>query len=146
FVVFFFGLGALLTSLLVAVVPPIAGSIPLQVLIWLGFSTVSLFGLRRVFSGWFKGRRFGEGDTREYIGKPAKVIEAITPDHPGRIRFGGTTWVAESYTESFNTGDRVEILARDGMTFIVTDSISGLPPPLDEQSPPEPPDQSAADE
>lgn len=128
FVIFFFGLGALINALLTAIFPGLAGNIPLQVITWLGMSTVSLFGLRRTFSRWMKGRRFGEDDQQEYIGRGVKVIEEITPDHPGRIRFDGTTWIAESYTESFRPGDRVEILARDGAHFIVTDSITGLSP------------------
>ena len=118
FVVFFFGLGALLNSAIVALFPSIG--IPFQILMWLGLSAATLFGLRRYVSLWFRGRAFSEGAQKEYLGKPAKVIEAIGPDHPGRIRFGGTTWVAESYTEHFKPGDRVEIIKREGMHFVVT--------------------------
>ena len=118
FVIFFFGLGALLNSALVALFPML--SIPLQILTFLGFSAASLFGLRRYVSRWFRGRAFSEEDQKEYLGKSARVIEAIEPEKPGRIRFGGTTWVAESYTEYFRPGDRVEIIKRDGMHFVVT--------------------------
>ncbi|MFP4114871.1 MAG: NfeD family protein [Spirochaetota bacterium] len=127
FVIFFFGLGALLNSLLTAIFPGIAASIPLQILTWLGFSAVSLFSLRRYMAGWFKGRQFVEDDQSGWIGRSAKVTEAIGPDRPGRISLNGTTWVAESYAESFEPGDKVEVIRREGMRFLVTKSLTGLP-------------------
>ena len=126
FVIFFFGVGALLMSLLTALAPPIAGSIPLQILIWLGLSAGALFGLRKYLANWFKGRKFDDDDQADYAGKPARVTEAITPDKPGRISFRGTTWVAETFDERFEPGQKVEILRREGMHFIVTESIMGL--------------------
>lgn len=127
FVIFFFGLGALLNSLLIALIPPLAGSIPLQIVIWLGFSTLSLFGFRRYFSRWFKGRKFVEDDQAELVGEMVEVLEEITPDKPGRIRFGGTSWTAITYDENFKKGDRVAIIRREGMKYLVTGSITGLP-------------------
>ncbi len=126
FVIFFFGVGALLMSLLTALAPPVAGSVPLQILIWLGLSAATLFGLRKYLANWFKGRKFDDDDQTEYVGKSARVTDAITPDKPGRISFRGTTWVAESFDERFERGQRVEILRREGMHFIVTESILGL--------------------
>lgn len=126
FVIFFFGIGALLNSLLVALFPGLGASIPLQILTWLGFSAVSLFSLRRYFARWFKGRKFEEDDQEEWIGRAAKVTEAISEDSPGRISLNGTTWVAESYNEVFEPGDRVEIVCREGTRFLVTRSLSGL--------------------
>ncbi|MFP4378315.1 MAG: NfeD family protein [Spirochaetales bacterium] len=138
FVIFFFGAGALLNALLVALVPGIAGNIVAQILIWLGFSTLTLFGLRRYFAKWFRGRTFDEEDRAEYIGKEAKVTEAIGPDKPGRIRFNGTTWVAESYSENFSAGQRVEIIKREGTRFIVTESIMGIAERLADEDEPRP--------
>lgn len=131
FVIFFFGMGALLNAFLIAVIPGLPANIPLQIIIWLGLSSVSLFGLRRYLARWFKGSRFSrERVESEVVGKSAVVIEEIGPDRPGRIKFGGTTWLAESFDQSFRVGEKVEILKRDGMKFIVTDSIMGLPTPL----------------
>lgn len=127
FVIFFFGVGALLNSLLTALVPGIAASIPLQVLTWLGLSAVTLFSLRRYLAGWFKGRRFVEDDQTESVGQSVKVTEAISPEKPGRISFKGTTWIAESFDEAFEPGERVEILRREGTRFYVTRSLTGLP-------------------
>lgn len=157
FVIFFFGLGALLNSLLIALIPPLAGSIPLQIVIWLGFSTLSLFGFRRYFSRWFKGRKFVEDDQAELVGEMVEVLEEITPDKPGRIRFGGTSWTAITYDEIFKKGDRVAIIRREGMKYLVTGSITGLPggplvePPEDttppgDTTPPSDDDPSANDD
>jgi membrane protein implicated in regulation of membrane protease activity len=127
FVIFFFGLGALLNSLVLALVPGLGDNILIQIVIWLGFSTLSLFGFRRYLSRWFKGRKFEQDDKAEFIGKRAQVLEDITPEKPGRIRFGGTSWVAFTYDEKFSTGETVEIIRREGTRFLVTGSITGLP-------------------
>lgn len=127
FVIFFFGLGALLNSLLLALIPRLAGSIPLQIVVWLGLSTLSLFGFRRYFARWFKGRRFVADDKAELVGKKAEVLEDISPDQPGRIRFEGTSWAAFSLDESFKAGDEVSIIHREGMRYLVTGIIEGLP-------------------
>lgn len=127
FVIFFFGVGALLNSVLVAIFPGIASSIPLQILTWLGFSAVTLFSLRKYLASWFRGRRFEEDDQNEWIGRSAKVTKTISPDSPGRISLNGTTWVAESYDETFEPGERVEVLKREGTRFLVTKSLTGLP-------------------
>jgi inner membrane protein len=133
FVIFFFGVGALLNSLLTALIPGLAANIPLQILTWLGLSAATLFSLRRYLAGWFKGRMFDREDQDEWIGKTAKVTQTIDPDTPGRISFRGTTWVAESYGETFEPGERVEILRREGTRFLVTKSLTGLPE-LDEDN------------
>lgn len=127
FVIFFFGVGALLNSVLTAIFPGIAASIPFQVLTWLGFSAVTLFSFRRYLSRWFKGNKFKEDDQNQWIGRSAKVTQEISPDNPGRISLNGTTWVAESYDESFEPGERVEVIRREGTRFLVTKSLTGLP-------------------
>lgn len=132
FVIFFFGVGALLNSLLTALVPGLAASIPLQILTWLGLSAATLFSLRRYVAAWFKGRKFVEDDQSNWAGRRAKVTQAISPDAPGRISLNGTTWVAESFDESFEAGEKVEVLRREGTRFYVTKSLTGLPE-LDEE-------------
>ena len=127
FVIFFFGVGALLNSLLTAIFPGLAASIPWQILTWLGLSAGTLFALRRYLAGWFTGRKFVEDDQDAWIGRPARVTEAIAPDSPGRISLNGTTWVAESFDESFQKGERVEVIRREGTRFYVTKSLTGLP-------------------
>lgn len=124
FVMFFVGIGALGTAGLVALVPGIGASIPLQVLSWIGLSALSLVALRRRFKSAFGGTVFDRASRESAAtGKKAVVTEAISSESPGRVRFQGTTWRAVSYDEEFSEGDHVEILKREGMTLIVTKSI-----------------------
>ena len=125
FVIFFFGLGSLITGILTAVIPGLKSSFILQVLIWLGASALSLFTLRKYFARVFKGRLISAEKTDDFAGQKVAVIEAIGPDKPGRIRFQGTSWRAVSYTESFQPGESVEILEKENLTFVVTKSIIG---------------------
>lgn len=123
FVIFFFGSGALLNAVLTAVIPFLRSSILAQVLIWLGFSGLSLFVLRRYFSKIFSGRLFEGRVSTDMAGEKADVIEDISPGKPGRIRFHGTSWRAVSDTETFKVGETVEILKKENMTYVVTRSL-----------------------
>ena len=124
FVIVFFGLGAFLTALLTAIIPGLKSGITLQIVTWLASSGLSLFFLRRYFSKVFKGN-LAPAAENENAGRTATVVEAITPDEPGRIRFQGTTWKAISYDESFEPGETVEILKEENLTFVVTRSLLG---------------------
>ncbi|MEX2443391.1 MAG: NfeD family protein [Alkalispirochaeta sp.] len=121
FVVFFFGLGALLNALLVALIPGLQPRIPLQIALWAVTSGVSLAFLRRYAARWFRGDDLepgAEGD--DATGKTAVVTERIAPDHPGRIRFRGTTWQAKSFDETIVEGTTVTILQQESLAYIVT--------------------------
>ena len=124
-VIVFFGAGALLTSLLSAIIPGLKGSMGLQILLWLVSSGLSLAFLRKYLSKVFRGKTLTD-DGSEPSGKTAEVTERITPQVPGRVHFRGTTWKAASYNETFEPGDTVEILKEDGLTLIVTKSIMDL--------------------
>ena len=124
FVIFFFGLGSLVTALLSWLLPGLKSHITLQILLWLASSGLSLYFLRRYFSKIFRGNILPNEES-EYAGKTAVVLEAITPENPGRVRFQGTSWQAISYDESFAPGDTVEILKEENLTFVVTGSIMG---------------------
>ena len=124
FVIFFFGVGALLTALASALLPPVAGSIALQGVIWALGSILSLRFLRRRFSRVFRGDTV-EGPSTEDVGATVVVTERITPDEPGRVRYRGTSWKAISYTESFVPGDRVQIVQEDNLTLVVTAPFLG---------------------
>jgi len=120
FVIFFFGAGALLTSLLCWLVPGLDTQIPLQIIIWLVTSFLSLGFLRRFFRGTFRGRLIQSDDEEEFRGKLATVTEAIRENHPGRVTFQGTTWKAVTYDEPVNPGDVVEIMKKENLTLIVS--------------------------
>jgi membrane protein implicated in regulation of membrane protease activity len=116
FWVIFFGAGGMVTAGLTSLVPGLADRLHLQVLVWLGSSSLLLALLRRTLQRRFGGRRAPE----DAVGSRALVVEAIAPGKPGRIRFAGTTWRAESYDEEIAAGETVEILAQDNLTYFVS--------------------------
>ena len=83
FVIFFFGLGSLITALLSWIVPGLRSHITLQILVWLASSGLSLYFLRRYFSKIFRGNLLPAAED-DYAGKREVVIEEITPEKPGR--------------------------------------------------------------
>lgn len=119
FVIFFFGSGAIVTAILSVIIPGIAARFGLQAIIWSASSILSLIILRRRFSKIFKGTVLNS-QRDESVGKTALVTEKITPESPGRVRYQGTTWTAVSYTETFEPGEKVEIIKEDGLTLVVT--------------------------
>ncbi|MBN1647277.1 MAG: NfeD family protein [Spirochaetales bacterium] len=118
FVIFFFGLGALITAL-VTLIPGIGSAYAIQALIWMVSSFASFGFLRKKLAKVFKGQLL-EQKTDEYIGRRAVVIEKISPGNPGRIRIEGTSWKADSLNEEIEEGEEVEILEKENLTFIVT--------------------------
>lgn len=119
FVIFFFGLGALINATLLVVLPRFVSNIPLQLLIWALTSSISLFALRRYAAKWFRGSpATPDGDSD--AGRTAEVVETITPETPGRIRFSGTTWKAISYDEEIPVGSTVTILKKENLSYLVT--------------------------
>lgn len=117
-ILFFFGLGALFTALLVWFIPM---SLTLQLVVFAVASLVALFGLRHLLKSIFKGRAtdvnktdFSEGRT----GQEAKVTEAISPEASGRVILNGTAWKAES-DEVLSVGQAVVVTAQKSLTLIV---------------------------
>ena len=123
FVIFFFGLGAVITALL-TLIPGIGSAYALQAIIWMVSSIGSFVFLRKKLAKVFKGKLI-EKKTGEYIGRKAVVIEEISPGKPGRIKLEGTSWKAESYNENIAVDEEVEILEKDNLTFIVTKDFLG---------------------
>jgi membrane protein implicated in regulation of membrane protease activity len=116
----FFGAGAILTALLtwIGVLPTTIA----QLICFCATSLILLFALRRTLSRHFRGevRRGGRyDDTREYLGKTARVTCRIIPGSTdGRIDFEGTEWKAVA-DEEIGEGSSVEILEKDNITFKV---------------------------
>ncbi len=119
FVIFFFGVGALTTAVLTAVLPGLSGNYILQGVVWIVSSILSFGFFRKKFTKIFRGTILSR-ETDKDVGQSAVVIEAIGPDKPGRVRYQGTSWKAVSYTEKFDPGEKVDIIKEDNLTFIVT--------------------------
>lgn len=118
FIIFFFGIGGLVTSLSVYLFD--IESVIIQIIIFLVSSMLSLALLRRFFSKLFKGKIGSEKVLQdEFIGKKAITIKEIKPNSlKGKVEFNGTQWDADS--ECFIEKDTVvEITERRDLTLIV---------------------------
>jgi len=124
FVIFFFGSGAIITGFLTVLIPGLSSNFALQGIIWILSSVFSFTFFRKKFSKIFRGTVLNK-DIDTDLGHTVKVIEAITPGKPGRVRYQGTSWKAISYTESFKPGTMVDIVKEENLTFIVSETILG---------------------
>ncbi len=116
FVAMFFGMAAL-TVALVAWIFPLG-----QITGWLLFAALSvsyILLLRKFLKRVFIGDK-DEPDRLEdsFVGKYARVTEAIAPGNPGRVDFSGCTWEAES-DHALTVGERVRICAKKNLTLSV---------------------------
>lgn len=117
-ILFFFGLGALVTALLAWIFPM---SLTLELAVFTVASLVSLFGLRRLLKPIFSGRATavrGDAPSEGMAGEEAMVVEAIGPGEPGRVTLHGTAWKAESADE-LEPGDSVVVAGQKSLTLIV---------------------------
>ena len=122
FVIFFFGSGAIITGFLSILIPGLSANFALQGIIWISSSILSLSFFRKKFARIFRGTILNKEITSD-LGRTVKVIEKITPEKPGRVRYQGTSWKAISYTESFDVGDKVDIVQEENLTFVVSGTI-----------------------
>ncbi len=122
FVIFFFGLGGLVTALC-CLIPFVAYMLWLQVLIFIVSSILSLVFLRKRFSRIFGGTIFdskkGNPDA-DGIGRIADVVETAGITKEGRIKFQGTTWKAVTLEGEIKAGNPARIIAREGMTYTIS--------------------------
>jgi membrane protein implicated in regulation of membrane protease activity len=121
FVIFFFGIGGLLTAAL-CFIPFVSDMVWLQLIVFVASSVLSLVFLRRRFKRIFAGTVFDpkKGDVEEDgIGEIADVIENVGSVNEGRIRFRGTSWKSFSRDGEFSAGSKVRIISRENMTYIV---------------------------
>ena len=120
FTIFFFGLGAWVVAIAALVLPPLGSSFAWQVVSWVVASVLSFILLRKKFKRLFRGTLLNRMPL-EGVGEHAEVLESISPDQPGRVRYRGTTWKAVSLTESFEAGEQVSIVDEDGITLTVSE-------------------------
>ncbi len=118
---FFFGIGALVTSLLAWL--GIIESTILQLLVFLFVSVLSIVLLRSKMKNTFRGKerivKDPEADLEEFVGKTARVIESISPDEQrGKVEFRGASWDARADVP-LEVGAAVEIVSRNNLMLIV---------------------------
>jgi len=119
-VVVFLGLGAFLVAAL-AHFGIIKGLVP-ELVTWLVSSLFFLFTLRFVVIMYYpsdtKKQNVNEDD--EVIGQVTILLEGISGSKKGRIRHSDSTWpVVSENGEDINAGEKVEIIGRDNLTWIV---------------------------
>jgi inner membrane protein len=116
-VLMFFGLSALVVSLITWLVPDMP-----QVAQWLLFSVFSVLFvllLRKTLKKTFSGTSEVTEDLFDsFTGKRAVVVELITPLRPGRVEFNGSNWTAEA-EEELAVGTNVRIRGKKNLTLTV---------------------------
>jgi inner membrane protein len=117
----FFGIGALVTSLLSWM--GVLHGATAELLVFLFVSVSSLLLLRkkmqRTFRGKTKNVKDAEAELDEFVGKTARVVEAIDPaDLRGKVEFHGAHWEARA-VNPIEPGAAVEILSRNNLILIV---------------------------
>jgi membrane protein implicated in regulation of membrane protease activity len=117
-ILFFFGLGALVTALLASIFPM---SLTVELAVFVVASLVSLFGLRLFLKPIFTGRATavqGDAPSDGLDGEEGRVSVEILPEIPGKIMLHGTAWKAES-EESLAEGQSVVVVGQRSLTLIV---------------------------
>ncbi len=116
FVAVFFGIGALITALLVYL--KIATGFEVQVIIFSTVSIISVMLFRNIAKHLFGIK--AEKNYSEYAGDKAVVEEAIEPNKEGKVLYRGTIWIAYSSEDKrFEKGDTVIIEEVDGIKLRV---------------------------
>jgi len=118
-VAFFLGVGGLTVAGLRAVglvVDPLTA-----VVVWAFLSAGLTVALRPIALRYFGGTiSIGLTDEdAEAMGQRVTIVEPVSADDPGRIRFRGATWDARSVEGRLPEGAEAEILYRDNLTWIV---------------------------
>lgn len=117
FVIFFFGIGALVTALVCLVAHP---GINIQIIIFAVISVLSLLALRKLIQKKLFYTRENRSDAveDEFSGKEALAITDFGSDKKGKVEFKGTNWTAESESE-IKSGQTVIIIEKDSFKLIV---------------------------
>ena len=117
FVIFFFGIGAWLTSLVCLIANP---WLDLQIIIFSITSIHTLRLLRKMLTRKFfnEGGPSAEMLADEFIGKNAVALHDFARGSSGKVEFKGTTWTAKS-TEDIKAGQTVEIIEKESINLIV---------------------------
>ncbi len=117
FIIFFFGVGAWVTSIACWLFPLGLNS---QLVIFLVSSLVALFALRGFIQRTFLGSSTSgeESHGLAQAGETAEVIGVIVPPAEGKVQYSGTQWRAVA-EEEIPVGEIVTILSQDGLLMHV---------------------------
>lgn len=113
----FFGIGALLTGLAAWMLPEL--SFAFELLLFSVLSVVFLLVCRRFMPKVFRGTETVDDsdiDNDDVAGAEVVVVEAVTPDAPGRVEFRGSCWNACA-DRVIAVGERAKIVRRRNLTL-----------------------------
>lgn len=118
-VIIFFGASALLVGLASGL--GLISTWPAALALWGVGSTGLIFGVRGGMKRLSPGRmeKTSTDEELDAFGQRVLVLESVSPDHEGRIRFRGTTWVARTVEETLESGMYARIVTRDNLVWIV---------------------------
>ncbi|MFP4315085.1 MAG: NfeD family protein [Desulfovibrionales bacterium] len=108
FVIIFFGLGCVITSVVLLLVDL---SLDQQIMVFLAGSILSLLALRKYMMQVFRGASSDEADAMEAppVGLKVKVVQPISRNMPGKISYRGSYWNALA-DEDIDADETVEIV------------------------------------
>lgn len=117
FVLFFFGLGALVTFLCSWLWQP---SLNEQLVIFLVSSLVSLFALRGFIKRTFLGDSNASLDDHALggVGESVVVTRMIDPPMEGKVKYSGTSWRAVA-DEKIEEGEMATVISQEGLIMQV---------------------------
>ncbi|MEE3003820.1 MAG: NfeD family protein, partial [Pseudomonadota bacterium] len=115
--ILFFGLGALVTGLILYIVPLSFNS---QIILFLTISVVTLLCMRNTMRSWLYGKKKAvtTDNVEDVLGRRAVVIDAIVPPKYGLVDMKGTNWKAESEKE-ISKDKTVEVIGRENLVLKV---------------------------
>jgi len=118
-VLVFLGAGALLVALLIwlGLIQTWIASITA----WFIISLALLLALRSFFQRFISGdeEKHTTDEDGDAYGLIVEVVETITPENEGRIRYRGTTWQAACYDHTLEVGEKAQIIFRENLIWIV---------------------------
>lgn len=113
----FFGIGALLVGLLTLM--GVVEATPVQLILFIAFSLVALFALRRHFKRWLQGTEedlaVADQDDAGFIGARVEVLSDFA-DGFGDVLLNGAKWDAES-TEHLRAGEHAWVVGHHGIVL-----------------------------
>ena len=121
FFIIWFGLGAVLVGLLLALAPDLSPTA--QIALWTLASLGMLVAWFKIFKPGLQKTRIGQSEG-EAIGEIGLLVGAIAPFEKGRVRFqrpvlGSEEWVCLA-DSSIAAGERVKVVAVEGSFLKVT--------------------------
>jgi inner membrane protein len=115
-IVFFFGVGAWITALLLFFLDM---SIDTQLIVFLASSVVTILLFRKGLKKFILIRKVSnEIIEDEFIGKTGIAETDISPGRDGKVDFKGTSWDARS-GDNISKGQRVTIVGNESILLIV---------------------------